>query len=85
PVEEFRLIAVRAFRDFFDRVADAIEERVASLTPDQLDDPLAHLGLRRPSATWTYMVRDDPFADAAGRAALGLRRMIRDALTPGSD
>ena len=59
---------------FLARVAQAAAERVAEL--ELARDP-AGLQLPRPSATWSYMVVDDPFGDAAGRAARGLARMRR--------
>ena len=79
PVDEFHRIALRSFAGFFDAVRDAVAEALAGLSPEQLDDPLGHLGLRRPSATWTYMIRDNPLGDAGSRAAEGIRRLLRGA------
>lgn len=59
---------------FLTRVARAAAERIAELDGER--DPAA-LRLPRPSATWNYMVLDDPFGDAAGRAVRGLARMHR--------
>ncbi|WP_162893291.1 hypothetical protein [Microbacterium halotolerans] len=78
PVDEFHLTALREFDGFFGRVDDDVAGALAELSPSQLDDPLAALGLHRPSATWTYMIRDDPFGDPAGRAAEGLKRLARE-------
>ncbi|MDQ1128605.1 accessory Sec system translocase SecA2 [Microbacterium sp. SORGH_AS_0888] len=75
PAEEFHRIALREFDGFFERVDAATADDVRRLSADDLDDPLGGLGRRRPSATWTYMVRDDPFGAAGGRAG-----RLRDAI-----
>ncbi|QAY61895.1 accessory Sec system translocase SecA2 [Microbacterium protaetiae] len=75
PVDEFHRIALREFASFFTSVDTAVRERLQRVGDGS--DPLAELGLRRPSATWTYMLRDDPLGDAAGRAAAEIHRRIR--------
>ena len=37
---------------------------------------LAAAGLKRPTATWTYLVQDDPFGSPLSRAARSLGRLI---------
>jgi len=71
PADEFHHEAIRAFAGFFPAVDDAIAERMSRLGAGE------DLGLRRPSSTWTYMMRDDPLGDAMGRATATLRRWIR--------
>jgi preprotein translocase subunit SecA len=44
------------------------------ITADGAD--LAGAGLKRPSATWTYLVQDDPFGSPMSRAARSLGRMF---------
>lgn len=78
PADEFHRIALREFAGFFATVEDAVRERLEQVRDDT--DPLAELGLRRPSATWTYMLRDDPIDDALGRAATEIRKRVRGAL-----
>jgi preprotein translocase subunit SecA len=80
PLDEFHRIAIPAFRDFMaaaeDQAVETFEE--ADITgPDWTPDDI---GLSRPSATWTYMVHDNPFGSeierffaAAARALLGRR------------
>lgn len=75
PVDEFHRIALREFSGFFDAVDDAVRDRRQRASDEA--DPLAGLGLRRPSATWTYMLRDDPLGDAVGRAARTVQRRVR--------
>lgn len=77
PADEFHRIALREFHGFFDAADEAVADDIRALPPERLADPLGYLGRRRPSATWTYMVRDDPFGGAGGRAAESLRRLVR--------
>ncbi|HJB62135.1 MAG TPA: accessory Sec system translocase SecA2 [Candidatus Microbacterium pullistercoris] len=71
PVDEFHRTALREFDGFFDAVEADVTDRLERAGTGE------DLGLRRPSATWTYMLRDDPFGDRMGRAAAALRRWIR--------
>lgn len=75
PVDEFHRIALREFDGFFTAVDTAIHDRMQQV--GDREDPLDALGLQRPSATWTYMLRDDPLGDAMGRAAAEIRRRVR--------
>ena len=75
PIDEFHRIALREFDGFFAAVDAVVHERMQRIGDGH--DPLGALGLRRPSATWTYMVRDDPLGDAVGRAAARIRRRFR--------
>ncbi|MGP6171424.1 preprotein translocase subunit SecA [Microbacterium sp. A204] len=79
PVDEFHRIALREFDGFFDRVDSTISDLLHMVEDGA--DPLGELGLRRPSATWTYMLRDDPIGDAIGRAASEIRRRVRSSLS----
>ena len=77
PEDEFHRIALRAFQGFFDRVMDDVVSFLARLSPEDVGRPLDELGLRRPSATWTYMVSDDPIGRPGDRAVRALGRTIR--------
>ncbi len=74
PVEEFHRIALRAFHGFFDDVYRDAATFVAALRPEDVGRDLEDLGLRRPSATWTYMITDDPLGTPGDR---GVRRLGR--------
>jgi preprotein translocase subunit SecA len=80
PVDEFSRIAREEFDGFFDRVATRTAADVAALTPDALDGGLAALGIVRPSATWTYMMTDNPLGTPGDRAVRALGRGWRRAL-----
>jgi preprotein translocase subunit SecA len=72
PLDEFHRAAVPAF----EQLLSDVEERVAA-TFDEVEitsagwEP-ADAGLVRPTATWTYMVHDDPFGSEMARAARAL-------------
>ncbi|MCS5718069.1 accessory Sec system translocase SecA2 [Herbiconiux sp. CPCC 205763] len=80
PVDEFSRIAREEFDGFFERVASRTASVVAALTPDALEGGLTALGLVRPSATWTYMMTDNPLGTPGDRAVRALGRGWRRAL-----
>ncbi|MFT3798948.1 accessory Sec system translocase SecA2 [Microbacterium sp.] len=77
PRDEFHRLALRAFAGFFDEAYDRAAGIIAGVTADQLGQDIAALGLRRPSATWTYMVSDNPLGSPLDRAARSLGRWWR--------
>jgi preprotein translocase subunit SecA len=76
PVEEFNRELTGMFGDFTGEVTAATEEtfRTAPITADGVD--LAAAGLKRPSATWTYVVQDNPFGTDFSRAAQAISRLL---------
>jgi preprotein translocase subunit SecA len=80
PLDEFHKEAVRVFSGLL----AAVEERsvesfeTVPITEDGAD--LSAAGLKRPTATWTYLVQDNPFGtdiDRALRSVAGaMRRML---------
>lgn len=77
PATEFHTIALKEFGGFFDTVDNAVADLVAGLSPEQVDAGLDDLGLRRPAATWTYMIRDNPYGGSGNRAVRTLGRIWR--------
>lgn len=74
PVVEFNAEAVRAFEPLLQSAEDDADAFLAA-HPDLTDaDEADGLGLRRPSATWTYVVRDDPYGSPVERFLLGITR-----------
>jgi preprotein translocase subunit SecA len=74
PLDEFHRCAVPAFRDLF---ADAERRTVETFDTVEVTGEgwdLADAGLVRPSATWTYLVTDDPFGSELSRAFKALLR-----------
>jgi preprotein translocase subunit SecA len=68
PLGDFQVEAVKLFTSLLDRVQDEAAEtfRTASVTEAGVD--LDAAGLKRPTATWTYVVQDNPFGTAVERA-----------------
>ncbi|MBB5788692.1 DEAD/DEAH box helicase [Jiangella mangrovi] len=74
PVVEFNAEAVQAFEPLLRQAEDDADAFLAA-HPDLADaDEADTLGLGRPSATWTYVVRDDPFASPVERFLTGITR-----------
>jgi preprotein translocase subunit SecA len=68
PLAEFHSEAVALFARLLDQVEDQSAEtfRTAAITVAGVD--LDAAGLKRPSATWTYLVQDNPFGTGLDRA-----------------
>jgi preprotein translocase subunit SecA len=77
PVEEFHRIALREFQGFFDAVYRDAAAFITTLGAEDIGRDLHELGLRRPSATWTYMVTDDPYGSPGDRLAKELGKQWR--------
>lgn len=70
PLDEFHRIAVREFKELAQR---AMEKSVETFEDVRIDADGAHLvdaGMQRPSATWTYMVNDNPLV-GGGKSVIG--------------
>ncbi|HET9896260.1 MAG TPA: accessory Sec system translocase SecA2 [Streptosporangiaceae bacterium] len=76
PLAEFHAEAVKLFKGMLERIEQdaAGTFATAEITSEGIDASAA--GLKRPSATWTYLVKDNPFGTDADRA---LRRLVRKA------
>ena len=77
PIDEFHRTAIPEFRKIQDEISDRSVETFTSIEigPDGVD--LTSGALRRPSATWTYMVHDNPFDTDAEQALQRVRAMIK--------
>ncbi|KQB85694.1 accessory Sec system translocase SecA2 [Corynebacterium lowii] len=62
PLDEYHRIAVREFKELAQRAVDAAVETFNEVRIDETGAYLEDYGLARPSATWTYMVSDNPLA-----------------------
>jgi preprotein translocase subunit SecA len=76
PVDEFN----RELTELFSRFTAEVSERTAAafqaaeITADGAD--LAAAGLKRPNATWTYVVQENPFGTDFGRAVQAISRFL---------
>jgi preprotein translocase subunit SecA len=80
PLSEFHKEAVRVFSGLLAAVEEESVEsfETVPITADGAD--LSAAGLKRPTATWTYLVQDNPFGTDIDRAlrsvALAMRRLL---------
>jgi len=77
PLNEFNREAILAFGPLLDEVAAQSVEtfRIAEITADGVD--LDAIGLKRPTATWTYLVHENPFGTDIDRALRSVARRFR--------
>ncbi len=76
PVQEFNRELTELFSQFTAEVSErtAAAFQAAGITADGTD--LAGAGLKRPSATWTYVVQENPFGTDFGRAVQAISRFL---------
>ena len=77
PIDEYHRIAVREFKELAQR---AVEESVDTFKKVSIDEAGAHMedsGLARPSATWTYMVSDNPLSSVGNSVLKGIGNIFR--------
>ncbi len=76
PVNEFNRELTGLFSRFSADVRDRarVTFETTSITADGAD--LAAAGLKRPSATWTYVVQENPFGTDFGRAVQAISRLL---------
>lgn len=77
PIDEYHRIAVREFKELANRAVDRAVETFENVTIDSHGAHLAEAGWKRPSATWTYMVSDNPLAGSGNSFLTGLSNMFR--------
>jgi preprotein translocase subunit SecA len=77
PLDEFHKELTRLFAPLLGEVATRSAEsfQTVAITADGAD--LDAAGLKRPTATWTYLVQDNPFGTDIDRAIRGLGRLLR--------
>lgn len=77
PIDEFHRIAVTEFKAL---AQQAVDDAVATFDTVLIDAEGAHLddvGLACPSATWTYMVGDNPLAESGNSMINGIGALFR--------
>jgi preprotein translocase subunit SecA len=76
PLDEFHRAAIPAFRDFMTGAEDKAIETFAKAEITGPDWSPDREGLTRPSATWTYMVHDNPFGSEMERFFTSAARAV---------
>ncbi|MDU0477647.1 accessory Sec system translocase SecA2 [Staphylococcus chromogenes] len=77
PIDEFHRIAVTEFKEL---AQAAVDDAVKTFRKVRIDADGAHLtdsGLHRPSATWTYMVGDNPLANKGKSLIAGIGSIFK--------
>ncbi|ODS16780.1 accessory Sec system translocase SecA2 [Corynebacterium diphtheriae] len=77
PLDEYHRIAVREFKQLAQHAVDLAVETFRDVTIDQDGAHLADAGLTRPSATWTYMVSDNPLSNNNRSVINGIGSIFR--------
>jgi preprotein translocase subunit SecA len=76
PLDEFHRLAVPAFNRLLAGIDTSTAETFMAARIERPDWTPADAGLERPSATWTYMVHDNPFGSEMERLFAGLAKMV---------
>jgi preprotein translocase subunit SecA len=76
PVQEYNREMTRLFSQFRDDVTALTGHAFQTITITADGADLAAGGLARPSATWTYVVQDNPFGTDFGRAVKAVSRLL---------
>ena len=76
PLIQFHRKVSAAFRDAWDGLDDRVVEAFRTTRISSQGADLADVGLDTPSATWTYIINDDPFGDVLTRMGRRLRQAL---------
>ena len=76
-MDEYHRIAVREFKELAQRAVDEAVETFRDVVINADGAHLADQGLARPSATWTYMVSDNPLAGSGNTVLSGIGNIFR--------
>lgn len=77
PITEYHRIAVREFKELANRAVDQAVDTFEHVLIDADGAHLADAGWKRPSATWTYMVSDNPLAGSGNSVISGIGNIFR--------
>lgn len=77
PIDEYHRIAVREFKQLAQRAVDQAVETFNDVLIDEDGAHLNDLGLSRPSATWTYMVSDNPLSGSGNSVMSSIGNIFR--------
>jgi preprotein translocase subunit SecA len=77
PIDEFHRLSIAAFGELAERAVTLARKTFseAEITADGVS--LGDLGLHKPSATWTYMVNDNPLSSTGGSVMGSIASMFR--------
>jgi preprotein translocase subunit SecA len=77
PLNEFHAELVDLFGCLLDRVQERSAQTFEAIAISSAGADLDAAGLKRPTATWTYLVQDNPFGTEADRLRRGFSRLAQ--------
>lgn len=77
PIDEFHRMSISAFGDLAERAVKQARDTFDEVTITEDGAQLGDLGLHKPSATWTYMVNDNPLSSGGGSVIGSIAQMFR--------
>ncbi|AHH94676.1 accessory Sec system translocase SecA2 [Kutzneria viridogrisea] len=80
PIAEFHRAAIPAFKELLGEADRRTEESFLEVKITDSGAELGAAGLRRPNATWTYLVHENPFGSDLERTMRGVGKILKGAL-----
>ncbi len=77
PIDEFHRMSIAAFGQLASTAIDKAKATFDNARIDENGVDLDGLGLHKPSATWTYMVNDNPLSSGSGSVVGSIAQMFR--------
>lgn len=77
PIDEFHRMSIAAFGELAERAVNKARETFDEVEITAEGAQLGEMGLHKPSATWTYMVNDNPLSSSGGSVMGSIVQMFR--------
>lgn len=77
PIDEFHRMSIAAFGELAERAVNKARETFDEVEITSEGAQLGEMGLHKPSATWTYMVNDNPLSSSGGSVVGSIVQMFR--------
>ncbi|MCJ7859787.1 accessory Sec system translocase SecA2 [Corynebacterium kalidii] len=77
PIDEFHRMSIAAFGELAERAVDRARATFSEIEITAEGADLGAQGLHKPSATWTYMVNDNPLSSSGGSVVGSIAAMFR--------
>ena len=77
PIDEFHRMSIAAFGELAESAVAKARQTFDDVLIDAEGAHLDGLGLHKPSATWTYMVNDNPMSSGGGSVMNSIARMFK--------
>lgn len=77
PIDEFHRMSIAAFGELAERAVERARDTFSEVRITAEGADLEGLGLHKPSATWTYMVNDNPLSTTGGSVVGSVAAIFR--------